>query len=123
MDSAEANTPDTIDLSEEQKQRLDRILQILLDFSQTEQGRKLAGKIQIWKEAYRSEKKPALNKREEKVLKYIVTELASGRTPSVRDITAAAGLRSSRSGYLIIRALEEKGYVQRKDGQLVVSKF
>lgn len=58
-----------------------------------------------------------------KALKYLHHAIYhGGENPSVRDVCAAMGLRSSRSGLVIIRRLMKRGFVYRDpDGWLQLS--
>lgn len=50
---------------------------------------------------------------EQKAIAYISSEIKSGRSPSIRDITKAMGLRSSHSGFRLLNRLIEKGMIRR----------
>jgi hypothetical protein len=58
-----------------------------------------------------------------KALKYLHHAIYhKGESPSVRDVCAAMGLRSSRSGQVIIKKLMKKGFVYRNpDGRIQLS--
>ena len=50
-----------------------------------------------------------LSPNEERALAFIRSELKKGRSPGVRKIAQAVGLRSSRSGLKLVRSLKIKG--------------
>ncbi|MCQ2461915.1 MAG: transcriptional repressor LexA [Clostridia bacterium] len=58
-----------------------------------------------------------LNATQKKIYDYLVERSSSGIPPSVREIGAAVGLRSTSSVQVNLDALEEKGYIIR-DPQL-----
>lgn len=68
------------------------------------------------------EPKPAcvqLAKQEQKALAFIGSEIKQGRSPSLRQLTQAVGLKSSRSGYRLLNKLISKGQVVRnEEGEL-----
>jgi hypothetical protein len=64
-------------------------------------------------------KQEALSKHEIAALTFIRESLKNGRSPSVREVCRAVGLRSSRSGLRIINKLMSKRYLCR-DGQGVL---
>ena len=56
----------------------------------------------------------SLTARQEQILSFITAQLAQkGYPPSVREICAAVGLRSSSSVHAQLTQLEEKGYIRR----------
>lgn len=59
-----------------------------------------------------------LTEKEKAVFKYIRSTIkADGYAPSVRDICTACGIRSTSTVHLYLKRLEEKGYIDRKDGK------
>ena len=66
---------------------------------------------------------PILTKQESKVLNFLEVEIYSRRhSPSVRDVSRALGLRSSRSGARILQSLMSKGLAYRcRHGKLGLS--
>ena len=60
----------------------------------------------------------ALNQRRLEILRFLALKASKGASPpSVREVQAAVGLRSTKSTYGHLRRLEEAGYVQREDSQ------
>ena len=60
----------------------------------------------------------ALNQRRLEVLRFLASRVAKGASPpSVREVQAAVGLRSTKSTYGHLRRLEEAGYVEREGSQ------
>lgn len=58
----------------------------------------------------------SLNAQEEKVLNYIKEQIRdTGYPPSVREICAAVGFKSTSSAHQYIARLAEKGYISKKD--------
>ena len=59
-----------------------------------------------------------LTEKEKAVFKYIRSNIKTeGYAPSVRDICAALGIKSTSTAHLYIKRLEEKGYIERCDGK------
>lgn len=59
-----------------------------------------------------------LNQREQKTLDYIIQTINErGYSPSVRDIRAAVGYKSTSTVYECIKKLEALGYVQKEGGK------
>lgn len=59
-----------------------------------------------------------LTDKEKEVYKYIREAITNeGYAPSVRDICEALGIRSTSTVHLYIKRLEEKGYIDRRDGK------
>jgi len=57
-----------------------------------------------------------LNKQEERVLDYIKEQIrVTGYPPSVREICAALGFKSTSSAHQYISRLADKGYISKKD--------
>jgi repressor LexA len=60
----------------------------------------------------------SLQPRRERILRYLAGRVgAGGPPPSVREVAAAAGLRSSQTAHHHLRKLEEEGYVIREGGR------
>ncbi len=57
--------------------------------------------------------KPPLNEKQEKVYAFLIKELASGLPPTVREICAATGIRSTSTVHAILNQLEANGYIVR----------
>lgn len=57
-----------------------------------------------------------LSPTQEKILEYIKKRLGEGRTPSVREIGSATGLKSTSSVQSNLNALEEMGFITREAG-------
>ena len=58
----------------------------------------------------------SLNKREKAILKYIEKQIkTNGYPPSVREIGKAVGLKSTATVHGYLRALQEKGYIQKEE--------
>ncbi|HEU5122575.1 MAG TPA: hypothetical protein VFW05_00770 [Verrucomicrobiae bacterium] len=70
-----------------------------------------------------ADRKIGVTIQEFKALKYLHHAIYhKGESPSVRDVGAAMGFRSSRSGQVIIEKLMEKGFVYRdQDGRMQLS--
>jgi repressor LexA len=61
---------------------------------------------------------PQLNKKEQAILDYIKETIsAEGYSPSVRDISAALGIKSTSTVHLHLHRLEEMGYIQKEQGK------
>jgi repressor LexA len=58
-----------------------------------------------------------LQPRRERILRFLARRAGAGEPPSVREIAAEAGLRSSQTAYHHLRKLEEEGYVAREGGR------
>lgn len=58
----------------------------------------------------------SLGKSQQKVYDYIKECSHSGEVPSVREICAATGLRSTSTVHAHLKALEEKGLIERRAG-------
>ena len=59
-----------------------------------------------------------LNQRRLEVLRFLASRASKGASPpSVREVQAAVGLRSTKSTYGHLRRLEEAGYVEREGSQ------
>lgn len=60
----------------------------------------------------------SLNEREKSVYKFIKSNIQSqGYAPSVRDICAALGIKSTSTVHQYIKRLEEKGLIHKADGK------
>jgi repressor LexA len=60
----------------------------------------------------------SLQPRRERILRYLARRAGAGEPPpSVREIAADAGLRSSQTAYHHLRKLVEEGYVAREGGR------
>jgi len=106
------------ELSQREKQQLDRILDAAREYLQTPEGVDMFHAMErlIGKRVPVSE--VILTSNESKALTFIRRELKRGNSPSVREVTKAAGLKSSRSGQILIRALISKSVIKRIDGKL-----
>ena len=59
-----------------------------------------------------------LQPRRDEILRFLARRAGAGETPpSVREVAAAAGLRSSQTAYHHLKKLEEEGYVGREGGR------
>ncbi len=54
-----------------------------------------------------------LNEKQNTVYSFLVKEMANGFPPSVREICAATGIKSTSTVHGILTALEERGYITR----------
>lgn len=57
-----------------------------------------------------------LSKNQEKVLKFLQTKVRDGVPPSIREICAATGIRSTSCVHSKLAELEEMGYIERSSG-------
>lgn len=57
--------------------------------------------------------KAPLSEKQLQVYKYLVKEMSSGFPPTVREICAATGIKSTSTVHAILNALEEEGYIIR----------
>ena len=57
--------------------------------------------------------KRPLNEKQTRVYKYLVECLADSLPPSVREIAAACGIKSTSTVHAILSRLEEEGYISR----------
>ena len=57
--------------------------------------------------------KAPLSEKQLKVYKYLVKEMSSGFPPTVREICAATGIKSTSTVHAILNVLEEEGYITR----------
>lgn len=60
--------------------------------------------------------RPVLTEKQTKVYKVIVSFLAEGIPPTVREICSEAGIKSTSTVHGILAALEEGGYISRNAG-------
>lgn len=59
-----------------------------------------------------------LTEKEKSIFKYIRNTIRDeGYAPSVRDICTALGIKSTSTVHLYVKRLEEKGYINRRDGK------
>ena len=57
--------------------------------------------------------RPPLNEKQEKVYKYLVSSMADGLPPTVREICKSCSIKSTSTVHGILDALEKKGYIIR----------
>ena len=57
-----------------------------------------------------------LNEKQTKIYRYLREAAQSGIMPTVREICAATGIKSTSTVHAHLKALEELGYIDRKDG-------
>lgn len=57
--------------------------------------------------------KTPLTEKQKKVYDFLVKETSSGLPPTVREICAALGIKSTSTVHAILSVLEEKGYIER----------
>lgn len=60
--------------------------------------------------------RPNLTEKQARVYRYIVSTMADGLPPTVREICAATGIKSTSTVHAILTALEENGYISRGAG-------
>ena len=59
-----------------------------------------------------------LTVKEQRVLDYVQQSIElEGYAPSVRDICASLGIRSTSTAHMYLRKLSEKGYIRKNDGK------
>ncbi|MCL2487275.1 MAG: transcriptional repressor LexA [Oscillospiraceae bacterium] len=58
----------------------------------------------------------ALTKKQQLVLDYLRERAQDGLPPSVREICAAAGIKSTSTAHAYLRMLEDEGYISRQSG-------
>jgi repressor LexA len=59
-----------------------------------------------------------LQPRRERILRHLAERAGAGEPPpSVREVAAVAGLRSSQTAHHYLRKLDEEGYVVREGGR------
>ena len=57
-----------------------------------------------------------LNEKQQKVLEYVQNCAQEGVPPSVREICAATGIKSTSTVHAYLRLLEDEGYINRQSG-------
>lgn len=57
-----------------------------------------------------------LNDKQRRVLEYLQQRAQDGVPPSVREICAASGIKSTSTAHAVLRFLEDEGYISRKSG-------
>lgn len=57
-----------------------------------------------------------LNEKQQRVLEFLRERAGDGVPPSVREICAAAGIRSTSTVHAYLKVLEEGGYISRQSG-------
>ena len=57
--------------------------------------------------------RPPLTEKQEAVYKFLLKEMSGGIPPTVREIAAAAGIKSTSTVHAVLNALEEGGYIRR----------
>ena len=57
-----------------------------------------------------------LNEKQMSIYRYLRESAQSGIMPTVREICAATGIKSTSTVHAHLKALEELGYIDRKDG-------
>lgn len=57
-----------------------------------------------------------LNEKQEKVLMFLKERAQDGVPPTVREICAAAGIKSTSTVHSYLKTLEDEGYITRKSG-------
>lgn len=57
--------------------------------------------------------RPSLNEKQEKVYRYLVSSMADGLPPTVREICKGCSIKSTSTVHGILDALEENGYIIR----------
>ena len=60
--------------------------------------------------------RPVLTEKQTRVYKLIVNSLANGIPPTVRELCAQGGIKSTSTVHGILAALEEAGYIERNAG-------
>jgi hypothetical protein len=103
------------ELSDEQKQAWDRIIETLWEYFETSEGGEFYERfISIFPPKPHKPELPliVLSPNETKAYHFIHKELKRGHSPSVREVAKALGFRSSRSGHRITRSLRGKGLWQ-----------
>ena len=58
-----------------------------------------------------------LSKKEKEILEYMIDRAESGVPPSVREICAALGYKSTSTAHKYLTLLEEKGYLEKQSGK------
>lgn len=57
--------------------------------------------------------KQPLNQKQQDVYNFLVKQMSQGIPPTVREISAATGIKSTSTVHAYLNALEEKGYITR----------
>lgn len=111
------------ELTEEHKRTLDRILINLEAHLSTAEGMETFERMERIMHAIESRTKASvqdLPPKERRVLTYIKKALKQGHSPSVREVTQAMGLKSSRSGQRVLNSLLTKGVIRRSvEGKII----
>ena len=58
----------------------------------------------------------SLNEKQQKILTFLKERAQDGLPPTVREICAAAGLKSTSTVHAYLKVLEEEGYINRQSG-------
>ena len=58
----------------------------------------------------------SLNEKQEKILTFLKERAQDGLPPTVREICAAAGIKSTSTVHAYLKVLEEEGYINRQSG-------
>jgi hypothetical protein len=115
---------DSHPLTRKQKRQLDRMMVNLLEYFNTDEGKEMLEKTEglFSRISLQPVELPApeLTDQEQHALKFIRKELGKGHSPSVRKVTRAIGLRSSRSGQRIITTLIGKSILTHIDKKRLV---
>ncbi len=106
-------------LTRKQKQQWDHIIETLQEYLTTAEGLALYERMEnLFARIHRSKQElPKLTIQEERALNFIRRKLNQGRSPSVREIGRALGLRSSRSAFRIIQRLIAKQQIERSSAR------
>src|ERR1043166_7602123 len=98
-------------LPRKQKRQLDRLLLMLMKYLDTPEGVTLLQRMEkvFRPTSYRVPVAAMLSDREARDLRFIKREIKREHLPSVREVARAIGLKSSRSGALMIQTLRSKG--------------
>lgn len=57
-----------------------------------------------------------LNEKQQKILTFLKERAQDGLPPTVREICAAAGIKSTSTVHAYLKVLEDEGYISRKSG-------
>ena len=60
--------------------------------------------------------RPNLNEKQQAVYHCIINAMAEGLPPTVREICAATGIKSTSTVHAVLKKLEEAGYITRGAG-------
>ncbi len=58
----------------------------------------------------------SLNEKQQKILTFLKERAQDGLPPTVREICAAAGIKSTSTVHAYLKVLEEEGYINRQSG-------